>query len=186
MSQSDLDAVDRGIPAIAPRGKGSHETLRWREMDSNFRFRARSTFAARPRVGWRDSRNLLSPPPLSPRDHPACGLAISALHAELSRRRGTPRRTGARHLLRERRSWVLNFGPVIARRLRWFRPRPSNRWHLDEMVVRIAGARMYCGVPSTTKARFSTCWFSGGAILRGGCGRMSPWPALISLWTATT
>ena len=88
-------------------------TLRWREMDSNFRFRARSTFAARPRVGWRDSRNLLSPPPLSPRDHPACGLAISALHAELSRRRGTPRRTGARHLLRERRSWVLNFGPVI-------------------------------------------------------------------------
>src|SRR5690349_10286094 len=30
MSQSDLDAVNRGIPAIAPRGKGSHETLRWR------------------------------------------------------------------------------------------------------------------------------------------------------------
>src|ERR1700730_12980897 len=23
------------------------------------------------------------------------------------------------------------------------RPRPSNRWHLDEMVVRIAGERMY-------------------------------------------
>jgi hypothetical protein len=39
MSQSDLDAVDRGIPAIAPRGKSSHETLRWREMDSNYRFR---------------------------------------------------------------------------------------------------------------------------------------------------
>jgi hypothetical protein len=32
--------------------------------------------------------------------------------------------------------------------------------------VQIAGARMYCGVPSTTKARFSTCWFRGGAILR--------------------
>src|SRR6478672_8931716 len=28
-------------------------------------------------------------------------------------------------------------------RLRRRRPRPSNRWHLDEMVVRIAGARMY-------------------------------------------
>jgi putative transposase len=38
---------------------------------------------------------------------------------------------------------VLKFGPVIARRLRRRRPRPSNRWHLDEMVVRIAGARMY-------------------------------------------
>src|SRR5580700_1526966 len=40
------------------------------------------------------------------------------------------------------RRWVLKFGPVIARRLRR-RPRPSNRWHLDEMVVRIAGKRMY-------------------------------------------
>src|SRR6266481_5422118 len=41
------------------------------------------------------------------------------------------------------RSWVLKFGPVIARRLRLRRPRPSNRWHLGEMVVRIAGERMY-------------------------------------------
>src|SRR5437588_9587522 len=41
------------------------------------------------------------------------------------------------------RSWVLNFGPVIARRVRRRRPRPSDRWHLDEMVVRIAGKRMY-------------------------------------------
>src|SRR6201995_2312870 len=41
------------------------------------------------------------------------------------------------------RYWVLKFGPVIARRLRRCRPRPSNRWHLDEMVVRIGGKRMY-------------------------------------------
>src|SRR3954452_23115563 len=41
------------------------------------------------------------------------------------------------------RCWVLKFGPVIARRLRRHRPRPSNRWHLDEMVVRIGGKRMY-------------------------------------------
>ena len=41
------------------------------------------------------------------------------------------------------RRWVLKFGPAIARRLRQRRPRPSNRWHLDEMVVRIAGERMY-------------------------------------------
>ena len=32
---------------------------------------------------------------------------------------------------------------MIARRLRQRRPRPSNQWHLDEMVVRIAGKRMY-------------------------------------------
>jgi hypothetical protein len=40
-------------------------------------------------------------------------------------------------------SWVLKFGPVIPRLLRGRRPRPSNRWHLDEMVVRIAGERLY-------------------------------------------
>ena len=40
------------------------------------------------------------------------------------------------------RSWVLKFGPMIARRLRQGRPRPSDRWHLDEMVIRIAGRRM--------------------------------------------
>jgi putative transposase len=33
------------------------------------------------------------------------------------------------------RRWVLKFGPAIARRLRQGRPRPSDRWHLDEMVV---------------------------------------------------
>ena len=38
---------------------------------------------------------------------------------------------------------MLKFGPVIARRLQRRRPRPSDRWHLDEMVVRIAGKRMY-------------------------------------------
>src|SRR5256886_12191228 len=41
------------------------------------------------------------------------------------------------------RSWVPKFGPVIARRLRRRRPRPSDRWHLDEMFVRIAGKRIY-------------------------------------------
>src|ERR1700749_4437974 len=41
------------------------------------------------------------------------------------------------------RRWALKFGPAIARRLRQGRPRPSNRWLLDEMLVRIAGERMY-------------------------------------------
>src|SRR5207244_12468642 len=39
------------------------------------------------------------------------------------------------------RRWVLKFGPGFARRLR--RSRPRDRWHLDEMVVRIAGRQMY-------------------------------------------
>jgi putative transposase len=32
---------------------------------------------------------------------------------------------------------------VIARRLRRRCPQPSDRWHLDEMVLRMAGKRMY-------------------------------------------
>src|SRR4030081_3557665 len=41
------------------------------------------------------------------------------------------------------RRWVLKFGPGIARKLRRCRPRPSAIWPLEEMVVRIAGKRMY-------------------------------------------
>ena len=37
------------------------------------------------------------------------------------------------------RRWVLKFGPIIARN----RPKPYTRWHLDEMVVSIAGRQMY-------------------------------------------
>src|SRR5262244_2114587 len=45
------------------------------------------------------------------------------------------------------RRWVMKFGPVITRRLRRRRPQPSDRWHLDEMVVRIAGKRTYLWRP---------------------------------------
>src|SRR6202166_4226130 len=41
------------------------------------------------------------------------------------------------------RRWVLKFGPAFARSLRRGRPIPHDQWHLDEMVVSIAGRRMY-------------------------------------------
>ena len=41
------------------------------------------------------------------------------------------------------RCWVIKFGPLIAANLRRRRSPPSGRWHLDEMVVRIGGRRMY-------------------------------------------
>src|SRR5271155_3080631 len=50
------------------------------------------------------------------------------------------------------RRWVLKFGPLIARKLRQGRPRPRERWPLDEMVVRIAGRGCTCGAPSTARA----------------------------------
>ena len=41
------------------------------------------------------------------------------------------------------RCWVIKFGPLIAANLRRRRSAPTGRWHLDEMVVRIGGRRMY-------------------------------------------
>ena len=41
------------------------------------------------------------------------------------------------------RCWVIKFGPLIAANLRRRRSAPTGRWHLDEMVVKIGGRRMY-------------------------------------------
>ncbi|MDO8911207.1 MAG: IS6 family transposase [Phenylobacterium sp.] len=41
------------------------------------------------------------------------------------------------------RCWVNKFGPLMAANLRRRRGPPTGRWHLDEMVVKIAGRRMY-------------------------------------------
>jgi putative transposase len=41
------------------------------------------------------------------------------------------------------RCWVNKFGPLIAANLRRRRGPPTGRWHLDEMVVKIGGRRMY-------------------------------------------
>jgi transposase-like protein len=41
------------------------------------------------------------------------------------------------------RCWINKFGPLIAANLRRRRMAPTGRWHLDEMVVKIAGRRMY-------------------------------------------
>src|SRR6478609_3418170 len=49
------------------------------------------------------------------------------------------------------RRWFLKFGPSIAANIRRSRPRPSDHWHLDEMVISISGGR------STTRVR---CWIS--------------------------
>src|SRR5690349_8249535 len=41
------------------------------------------------------------------------------------------------------RRWVWEFGPVFARELRRRRPRPTSRWHLDEMAVIISGRQFW-------------------------------------------
>lgn len=41
------------------------------------------------------------------------------------------------------RCWCLKFGPEIAANLKKQRPAPASTWHLDEMVVKVGGKRMY-------------------------------------------
>ena len=41
------------------------------------------------------------------------------------------------------RCWTLKFGTRFAYNLRRKRPKPTGAWHLDEMVVKIRGVRMY-------------------------------------------
>ena len=43
------------------------------------------------------------------------------------------------------RRWVLKFGPTIAKQPRQCRLKPSPRWHLEEMALRIASEQMYLG-----------------------------------------
>ena len=40
------------------------------------------------------------------------------------------------------RRWALKFGQAYARKLRQSRPRPDDRWHLDEVFSSINGKRM--------------------------------------------
>ncbi len=41
------------------------------------------------------------------------------------------------------RCWALKFGQAFAQNLRRSRPKPTGRWHLDEMVVKIRGKHMW-------------------------------------------
>ncbi|MDV6212660.1 IS6 family transposase [Rhodococcus erythropolis] len=41
------------------------------------------------------------------------------------------------------RTWCARFGSEYARRLRQRAPRPGNKWHLDEVFVKIRGVRKY-------------------------------------------
>ena len=41
------------------------------------------------------------------------------------------------------RCWTLKFGRLFAPNLRRSQPKPTGRWHLDEMVVNISGRRMW-------------------------------------------
>ena len=41
------------------------------------------------------------------------------------------------------RAWCARFGPEYACRLQRRAPRPGDKWHLDEVFVKIGGVRKY-------------------------------------------
>ncbi|MBA3324098.1 MAG: IS6 family transposase, partial [Rhodobacteraceae bacterium] len=95
------------------------------------------------RVGGSHEQLILRPSSLPAGDHPACRLALFPF--ALSYR-------DVEDLLAERgidasyetvRRWALKFGRSYAARIRRRRPRPSDRWHLDEVFIRIGGKVHY-------------------------------------------
>jgi putative transposase len=54
------------------------------------------------------------------------------------------------------RQWCLNFSTSFADTLRRRRRRPGDKWHLDEVFIRIEGVSTFCGAPLIKRARCST------------------------------
>jgi len=64
------------------------------------------------------------------------------------------------------RQWGLKFGPEIAARIRRWLPRGGDKWHLDEVVITIAGKKHTCGAPSTKTGSCWRFWCKAGATRR--------------------
>ncbi len=65
------------------------------------------------------------------------------------------------------RQWCLKFGQTIADELRRRRPRPGEKWHLDEVYLKINGRTHYpCGGPSISRALSSISLCRVGATSR--------------------
>jgi hypothetical protein len=72
------------------------------------------------------------------------------------------------------RCWAEKFGGAIAPNIRRARPRPGSVWHLDEMVVRINGRRMFiwrAGCSPTE--RRSRLWAAAHVIARVDCATIT-------------
>ena len=52
------------------------------------------------------------------------------------------------------RYWCRKFAQVYANQLRRFRPKPADKWHLDEVEVKINGKNTICGEPSISMDKF--------------------------------
>jgi putative transposase len=71
------------------------------------------------------------------------------------------------------RRWCRKFAQTFANRLRRRRPRPGDRWHLDEVFIRINGVQHYLWRASSTCWAGAEIWASLPANgLVGLCGQL--------------
>ena len=68
-------------------------------------------------------------------------MALLPLSSQLSGRRGTPRRAGLIVCYEAIRQWCYTFGPGYAADLRPTSSAAGDKWHLDEVLLKIAGKR---------------------------------------------
>lgn len=62
------------------------------------------------------------------------------------------------------RRWCKKFAATFADRLRRRRPRPGDKWHMDEVFIRIQGVQHAYGVPPIRMALCSTSSFRPGVM----------------------
>ena len=63
------------------------------------------------------------------------------------------------------RKWVGKFGTKYAASIRPDRPAPSDKWHLDEVVIPIRGRKFWLWRAIDSKVTFLIFWFNLGATL---------------------
>ena len=61
------------------------------------------------------------------------------------------------------RQWTQKFGQGYANALRRRRPRPGDKWHMDEVCVKINGGGITSGGPSIRTGSYSMSWCSAAA-----------------------
>jgi hypothetical protein len=64
------------------------------------------------------------------------------------------------------RLWINRFDRHFATCIRRDRPKPNDKWHMDEAVIAIGGQKSGSGGRSMLMAMCSTSWFSGAATPR--------------------
>ena len=72
---------------------------------------------------------------------PLRGVALFPFHPQLRDVEELLAQRGIEVSYETIRCWTLKFGRLFARNLRRLQPRPTGRWHLDEMMIKIGGRK---------------------------------------------